>query len=59
MCMTSAVYQHGEAANAMHMKTLRESGIKALEELRRTGVVTAIGLGVNETAVVDRGDGFR
>ena len=46
------VYQHGAEANAAHMKVLRESGYRALEELRRTGVVSAIGLGVNEKAVL-------
>ena len=46
------VYQHGAEANAAHMKALRESGYKALDELRRTGVVSAIGLGVNEKAVL-------
>ncbi|HEY2617987.1 MAG TPA: aldo/keto reductase [Acetobacteraceae bacterium] len=46
------VYQHGAEANAAHMKVLRESGYHALEELRRTGVVRAIGLGVNEKAVL-------
>jgi D-threo-aldose 1-dehydrogenase len=45
------VYQHGEA-NAAHMKVLRESGYRALDELRRTGVVSAIGLGVNEKEVL-------
>ena len=46
------VYTHGEEANAAHMKVLRESGYRALEELKRTGVVGAIGLGVNEKAVL-------
>jgi D-threo-aldose 1-dehydrogenase len=46
------VYQHGAEANAAHMKVLRESGYKALDELRRTGVVSAIGLGVNEKEVL-------
>ncbi len=46
------VYQHGPEANAAHMKVLRESGYRALEELRRTGVVSAIGLGVNEKEVL-------
>jgi D-threo-aldose 1-dehydrogenase len=41
-------YQHGEDLNAHHFAILRDSGYKALEELRRTGVVSAIGLGVNE-----------
>jgi D-threo-aldose 1-dehydrogenase len=46
------VYQHGEQTNAAHMKVLRESGYRALEELRRTGAVSAIGLGVNEKEVL-------
>lgn len=52
------VYQHGEVENARHIKVLRESGYKALDELRRTGVVTAIGLGVNEKAVLIEAMGF-
>ena len=31
------VYQHGEEANAAHMKVLRESGYRALEEMKRIG----------------------
>jgi D-threo-aldose 1-dehydrogenase len=46
------VYQHGAEANAAHMKVLRESGYKALQELRRSGEVRAIGLGVNEKEVL-------
>ena len=46
------VYQHGAEANAAHMKVLRESGYRALEELKRTGVISAIGLGVNEKEVL-------
>jgi D-threo-aldose 1-dehydrogenase len=46
------VYTHGAEANSAHMKVLRESGYKALDELRRTGVVSAIGLGVNEKEVL-------
>ena len=42
------VYQHGEEQNAAHMRTLRESGYRALDELRRGGAVQAIGIGVNE-----------
>ncbi len=45
-------YQHGEELNAQYLKVLRESGYKALEELRRTGVVSAIGIGVNEKQVL-------
>ncbi len=46
------VYQHGAETNAVHMKVLRESGYKALDELRRGGTVSAIGLGVNEKEVL-------
>jgi len=45
-------YQHGEALNRQHLSVLRDSGYKALEELRRTGVVSAIGIGVNEKEVL-------
>lgn len=41
---------HGEA-NEQHFKTLAESGYRALEELRNTGRVKAIGLGVNEADI--------
>src|SRR5215472_12660946 len=41
-------YQHGVEATAALMKTLRESGCRALEELRDAGSVAAIGIGVNE-----------
>ncbi len=44
-------YQHGDT-NAAHMKTLRESGRKALDRLKSSGAVRAIGLGVNETKVL-------
>src|SRR5271157_1800484 len=46
------VYQHGPERHPEHMKTLRESGYRALEELRRGGTVGAIGIGVNEKAVL-------
>ena len=46
------VYQHGVEANAHHLKILRDSGYKALEELKRTGVCSAFGLGVNEKQVI-------
>ena len=52
------VYQHGEELNAQYLKVLRESGYKALEELRRTGVVSAIGIGVNEKEVLIEALGF-
>jgi D-threo-aldose 1-dehydrogenase len=45
-------YQHGAAANAALMKTLRDSGYRALEALRGSGAVSAIGIGVNEREVL-------
>jgi len=45
-------YQHGAEANAVLIKTLRESGYRALEALRNAGEVAAIGIGVNERAVL-------
>lgn len=45
-------YQHGLEAHPALMRTLRESGYRALEELRRSGVVKAIGIGVNEREVL-------
>src|SRR6185312_8737330 len=42
------VYQHGAEKNAEHMRVLCDSGYRALEELRRSGTVQAIGIGVNE-----------
>jgi D-threo-aldose 1-dehydrogenase len=44
-------YQHGEAAPQM-MRALRDSGYRALESLKRQGAVQAIGIGVNEKAVL-------
>jgi D-threo-aldose 1-dehydrogenase len=44
-------YQHGAAA-PQHMQTLRESGYRALEDLKRSGAVGAIGIGVNEREVL-------
>jgi D-threo-aldose 1-dehydrogenase len=46
------VYQHGVEANAHHVRILRDSGYKALEELKRTGVCSAFGLGVNEKEII-------
>jgi len=46
------VYQHGNEAHPALMKTLRDSGYRALEELRDTGAVSAIGIGVNEREVL-------
>ncbi|TNF19432.1 MAG: aldo/keto reductase [Rhodobacteraceae bacterium] len=50
---------HG-AGNARHFGDLTSGGYRALDELRRDGRITAIGLGVNEAAVclaaLDHGD---
>jgi D-threo-aldose 1-dehydrogenase len=44
-------YQHGAAAHPALMRTLLDSGYRALDELRRSGEIAAIGLGVNEREV--------
>ena len=44
-------YQHGDA-HPGHMKNLREGGYRALRELRASGAVSAIGIGVNEREVL-------
>ena len=43
---------HGRAAHPELMRTLRESGYRALEGLRAAGTVRAIGIGVNEREVL-------
>jgi D-threo-aldose 1-dehydrogenase len=44
--------QHGREGHPTIMRTLRSDGYRALEELRRCGVVAAIGIGVNEREVL-------
>jgi D-threo-aldose 1-dehydrogenase len=44
--------QHGREAHPEIMRTFRDGGYRALEELRRGGVVRAIGIGVNEREVL-------
>ena len=44
------VFTHGDE-NARHFKDLADSGYQAMAELRATGLVKAIGIGVNENAV--------
>jgi D-threo-aldose 1-dehydrogenase len=44
---------HGEAA-AGHYRDLMEGGWRALDELRSSGAVKAIGLGVNENAICEQ-----
>ncbi len=43
-------FQHG-SDNTRHFKNLKDSGYKALDELRRNGQIKAIGLGVNENEI--------
>ncbi len=52
------VYQHGPELNAVYLPQLRDSGYKALDQLRRSGTVSAIGLGVNEKDVLIDALGF-
>jgi D-threo-aldose 1-dehydrogenase len=44
--------EHGPEQHPKLMAKLRESGYRALEELRRTGTIGAIGIGVNEREVL-------
>ena len=44
--------QHGVEAHPGLMRALRESGYRALESLRSSGAVRAIGIGVNEREVL-------
>src|SRR5436190_734424 len=44
-------YQHGDAHPGL-MRSLRESGYRALETLKGSGTVSAIGIGVNEREVL-------
>jgi D-threo-aldose 1-dehydrogenase len=52
------VYQHGAETHAAHMRILKDSGYRAMDELKRTGVVSAIGIGVNEREVLMEALGF-
>lgn len=45
------VFTHGEEQQKIHFKTAMDGAYKALEELRKNGHVTAIGVGVNEANV--------
>ncbi|MGH6860289.1 MAG: aldo/keto reductase, partial [Phyllobacterium sp.] len=44
-------YTHGEEKNAVYLRQLLDSGMKALEELKASGAISAYGLGVNEVDV--------
>ena len=58
MCTTSASTSTAPERTRAYLKQLRDSGYRALEELRRTGVVSAIGIGVNEKEVLIEALGF-
>jgi D-threo-aldose 1-dehydrogenase len=45
-------YTHGAEAHPALMRTLRDSGYRALDSLRGSGAVQAIGIGVNEREVL-------
>lgn len=51
---------HGKEANDKHLSDLISGGYRALDELRASGVIKAIGLGVNENEIcetmLDHGD---
>lgn len=46
-------FQHGAEENARHFADLEKGGYRALDELRASGQVQAIGLGVNENEVCE------
>lgn len=46
------VMTHGKKKNAKYWKQLENGGYKALRELKKAGVIAAIGLGVNEWEVL-------
>ena len=52
------VYQHGVEGNAPHLRALRDSGYRALQALKSDGTASAIGIGVNEKAVLIEALGF-
>ncbi len=52
------VYQHGVEGNASHLRALRDSGYRALQALKADGSASAIGIGVNEKAILIEALGF-
>ncbi|MRG57632.1 aldo/keto reductase [Phyllobacterium sp. SYP-B3895] len=44
-------YTHGAEKNAVYLRQLLDSGMRALEELKASGAISAYGLGVNEVDV--------
>ncbi len=45
------VYTHGAKRNAVYLRQLFDGGLRALEELKSSGAISAYGLGVNEVPV--------
>jgi D-threo-aldose 1-dehydrogenase len=45
------VYTHGVELTKVHLSQLLDGGLKALEELKSSGAISAYGLGVNEVEV--------
>ncbi|QKC94891.1 aldo/keto reductase [Mesorhizobium sp. NZP2298] len=45
------VYTHGVEKTKLHFRQLMDGGLKALEELKRAGTISAYGLGVNEVQI--------
>lgn len=45
------VYTHGIELTKLHLRQLLDGGLRALEELKSGGVISAYGLGVNEVQV--------
>jgi len=45
------VYTHGVEKTKLHFRQLMDGGLRALEELKRSGVISAYGLGVNEVRI--------
>jgi D-threo-aldose 1-dehydrogenase len=45
------VYTHGDEANRKHFRDLMDSGLKALNQLKSEGSISAFGLGVNEVQI--------
>ncbi|PBB88327.1 aldo/keto reductase [Mesorhizobium sp. WSM3876] len=44
-------YTHGAETTKLHLRQLMDSGMKALEELKSSGTISAYGLGVNEVRI--------
>ena len=44
-------YTHGVEKTKLHFRQLMEGGLKALEELKSSGAISAYGLGVNEVRI--------